>query len=242
MPIIGNGLLRRTRTYDQIVAALVPDWLVYHPATEPSGNALDASGHGYTGTWTGTPQRQNVDGPSVGMGKAPAFSGDDVLNWYSAGAASAVAAGLATGEFSVNLWLRPNGGTGRFVSIRVTMANANNRILIYFTNATTVQIVYTAGGTTKTADITVASGNWYNIGMTVSKANDRMRAYSNGVKIGADVTGLGTWVGTPDATLMNWGAEQSSPLGSPLTGAMYRCGLVLRELSAAANAVLATPI
>lgn len=233
-------------TYDQIIAALVPDWFVYHPMLEPSGTAIaDTSGHSYNGTWSGTPQRAAVDGPSVGMGKAPAFSSDDVINWFSSGvggSAAQLAAGLVAGIFSLNLWVRPNGGTGRFVSIRVTMADTNNRILIYQPNATTISCFYAANGTPKSVDITVEAGKWYNVGMTINKPQDRMRVISNGVQIGSTQTGLGTWAGTPDATLMCWGAEQSSPLGSPWTGAMYRAGLVLRELSVADNGVLSTPI
>lgn len=234
--LLGSSLIDGGQSYDQVMSSL--GWLVYLPMTEASGNALDASGNGYNGTWAGTPQRQNTDGPSVGMGKAVRFSGDDVLNYYSAGLASA----FTPGEFTISFWIYLNGGTGRFISIRTDPVDNNNRVLIYMSAATTLSFFYAAGGTAKNVDATgLTNSVWYNGTLTVSKSNDRMKAHINGAQVGSTQTGLGTWSGTPHANCVVIGAQDAA-LSSPFSGIFYRYGLANGEKTAADVTKIATAV
>lgn len=227
-------------TYDSVMSRL--SWIVYHRMTEPSGVAVaDATGHGFDGAWfASTPQYQNIDGPGTTMGKAPLLSGDDVINYWSAGLAAALTP-AQLGEITICLWLRPNGTFGgRPVSLRT---DANNRLLIYMPSATTLAFFAAYGGVTASESGSIVVGSWTNVMLSISKANNRLRARVNGAQVGVDqpVT-ASAWVGAIGAALTCWGAESSSPLGSPYAGHMFRGGILDHEVTNQEAALIATPI
>lgn len=77
--------------------------------------------------------------------------------------------------------------------------------------------------------------------MTVSKVANEMKAYVNGVQIGATQAVAGTWAGSLASTQVCWGAENTSP-GTPFTGYLAHMVTFARALTGAEVTTLATPI
>jgi lysophospholipase L1-like esterase len=122
-------------------------------------------------------------------------------------------------------------------------ADTNNRILLTHEATTINQLgwFYVAGGTVKSVTLSHATnvaGGWVHVALTWNKAQDRMRAYINGVQQGATQTGLGTFAGTP-ATLF-LGAASAVP-GNPWSGLLDEVAIWSRELSAVEIAAIALP-
>ena len=225
-----------TNTYASRALA-IPNCLSYHKMNEANGgSAADATGHGYTAVGSGTWTWAANPGVTTNMGTAPAFAAAGVFNFYSAAYANA----WNGAELTISAWVRSNGNfAGRWCSIRV---DANNRILIYTTAATTLQGFYSAGGTGVSRDMTsLALNTWMHIAMTVSKTANEFKMYVNGVQIGATQAVAGTWTGSLASTTVCWGAENTS-FGSAYTGNLSNLLTYTRALTQAEITTLATPL
>lgn len=112
-------------------------------------------------------------------------------------------------------------------------ADVNNRVLLYKPNTNnTLTWLYTAGGTINTATITTTTTDWFNMLITWSKSNNRVRLYFNGVKQGADLTGLGVWAGALAAAWSAIGSQSSSAASSPWSGLLTLNAAWNKELTA----------
>lgn len=189
------------------------DIVGYWQQAEPNGLvALDSGARAHPGTYTSVALGQT----GIGDGKTAAgFDGTASKNViYSAG----LNTDFNTLQATIILWARVSGvsvwadGTIRN-GIQIA-ADANN----YFRIARTatlnqLNIAYNAGSTVKAVTDSSLAGtfNWFQVGMTVDKAGDALKAYINGVQVGATQTGLGVWAGALAATLCNIGAAANTP-------------------------------
>jgi len=227
-----------TPTYTQKVLTLAP--IAYWPMAEPSGTtALDASGNGRTGTYTGV----TLGVTGIGDGRtAASFDGaTSKNNVFSA----SLAAAFGSAEGSIILWAKvsavgvwSDGIVRRFITLQV---DANNRAYIEkVAGANTFGINYVAGGTAKNRNRVTTTVAYFHVTMTWSKSNDRAIMYFNGVQEGATLTALGTWVGTIVNTNTNVGANATTPT-SVWSGSLAHAAVFARELTAAEALSAATP-
>lgn len=164
-------------------------------------------------------------------GTSLSFNGStSFVNIFSAGLQGA----LNTTEGSISAWVKiPTSvwtdGVGR-LCVRVFVDASN---LINFTKAVAsnfFNMVYTAGGTSKTASIALSATGWVHLVMTFSKTNDQVKGYLNGIQSGVTATSLGTWAGTP--SILCIGAASTVPV-SPFSGFIDDVKLYNRPLTAA---------
>ena len=186
--------------------------IAYWPMNESSGNdALDYSGNGYTGSYTGVTLGQ------IGIGDGetcPFFDGtNDYCNVYSPSLSSA----FDGTEGTLGIWVKAgnagvwaDGTARRMINIRVDGSNyidigkttTNNRIAWN----------YRAGGTLETRlKDSINATNWFHVAITWDKTEDEVRAYYNGVQEGATLSGLGIWAGDPTSDKMVIGAFSTTP-------------------------------
>lgn len=201
--LMGNNLYSKRVLQTQPIA--------YWPMSDPSGLVCRSVVGGFNGVYYGVALGQ----PSIkGDGSSAYFDGSaSYSHIYSAGLASA----MSWTELSVMLWLKVpaavwTDGTNR-VAIILYGGDNNNRV--YIRRETTnneMRLVYAAGGTYKQV---VASGlsstDPMCLILTVSKTADTVIGYVNGVKQGATLTGLGTFVGTLTTAGSCLGALNTSP-------------------------------
>lgn len=215
--------------------------VAYWPLWESSGaTAVDVSPNGLNGAYSaGVTYGQ----PGIGDGRTSCyFGGTSRVNLYSAGLATA----LPTTELSYIIWASHSAavwaaGVAAFtLNFRV---DVNNRFsLERSATANTMLLRYMAGGTNKVVTINgLTSEALLPFVMTVSKSNDRLRGYVNGSKFGADVTGLGTWVGTLNSSYAAIASQQGGADSSPDTCGVAHVALINRELTAAEVATLSSP-
>lgn len=187
---------RRHRSYRDLVLSIVPGGPVaYWPLTEASGATVqDASGHGYTGTYTGVDYGQAGLRPGE---TSPGFgAGGDRANVFSAGLASAFNG--ATGTLLCWVKLGLSAWTdATFRSIVDIEVNSSNRLLISKSGTNNVILIdYVAGGTlTETLMYAEQSTDWLMLGMTWDKPNNRVWIYLNGTPFFTSPS-IGTWSGT----------------------------------------------
>lgn len=108
--------------------------------------------------------------------------------------------------------------------------NGNNDIALA-KSATNNQfrMFYIAGGTNKERDVaSLAEGVWYHFALAISKSNDRVIGYFNGVKQGATLTGLGVFVGSVAEVVMG---NQNSAGAVPMNGDIAHVILCNAELN-----------
>lgn len=181
----------------------------YWTQGEASGTtAIDRSSQANNGTYTAVTLGQ--PGYPAG-GTAALYDGaTSVCNIYSA----ALNADVNKAEGSISLWCKINEDwsvtTLRYL-VRLYSAGGN-QIRIYKNNANRITLDYTAGSVTKSYEITTSNTGWFHLGITWSASNDRVRIYLDGVQVGADLTGLGTWSGnfTSSATVIGASATSAS--------------------------------
>ncbi len=198
-------------TYTQKVIALGP--IGYWPQAESSGTvALDASGNGRNGAYTGVTLGQT----GIGDGRTSAsYDGaTSYANIYTAGLAGA----FSGAEGTIALWIRvANAGVWSDATIRrlfTFQADSNNRVQLArsVTNNNLI-ITYVAGGTATTVSNSgfAADTNWIHMAVTWSKAADQLKLYKNGAQLGTTQTGLGVFVGALNATAVFLGAASNTP-------------------------------
>lgn len=230
---MSDRVLLSRMPYWRKMLSVAPDALIaYWPLYEPSGTVVinrqgDAARNGvYTGV--------DLNYPGIGDGlSAPFFDGvNDYANIYSAALNSAFNAA----EGTIQIWGRLTAAVWTDATYRQAMmlrADANNRLLIE-REPTNDQIVYyyIAGGTLKSVALTTSRPiTPFHLALTWSKSADQMKAYFNGVQVGATQTGLGTWAGALASTACLIGAVTTTPTFI-WSGMLAHAGVWTRALSA----------
>lgn len=196
--------------YTNKVIALSP--IAYWPMAESSGSvALDASGNGRDGAYTG------VTLGSTGIGDGRTAAGYDGATSFGNVYSASLAAAFNGAELSVAIWGKVSaaGVWTDATSRRLfrLFADSNNYIEAYRTTTNgQLEIDYKAGGTVK--GILIASGSptgFFHLAVTVSKVADQAKFYFNGVQSGATGTGLGIFAGALAAASCLIGANTQTP-------------------------------
>lgn len=224
--------------YAQKMRSIFGDVLYrYYPAWDASGTAAqDISTTAETGTYAGG---VTLGATGIGDNKTAAtLDGTGRLGVFSA----AFSAGMPLTELTISVWVKIAAAQWADSTQRYMCnfrADTNNRMSIEkSTTANTLIFRYLAGATSKVVTASnVTSEDWMHLALTVSKSNDRLRGYINGSKIGADITGLGTWVGAIVTPYAAFGSDRTTA-GSHIGGIAH--GMILtREASGAEVAFLA---
>ncbi len=230
--------------YTQIVQQTAPaNLLAYWPMAETSGSiALDASGNGRNGAYTGV----TLGAGGIGDGQTSAsFDGTTSFNNIYSTSLNAVFNGQ---ELTLSVWARVSAAGAwtdatarRIFKLRV---DGNNYVEMYKSNTNNLlEIDYLAGGTVKAVTSTLLGGvtAWFHMAVTITKSGDALKFYLNGAQIGATQTGLGTYVGVLGSTLCCVGAGGTTPV-NVWSGLLAHAAVWNTPLSAAQIAVLATVV
>lgn len=226
-----------SRQYSQKIQSLFGSSIVsYLPLWEGAGSvAADIGGRGLNGAYTAVTLGQ----PGIGDGRtAASFDGStSLVNWYSAGLNSA----FNGAEGTLLLWAKVSAAgvwtDAAFRRLAELRADGNNHVAI-FKGSTNNQlnVEYAAGGTTKSIATAYSGTGWFPYGLTWSKSGDAVKAYLNNAQTGATGTGLGTWVGSINATIATLGDYSTTPtqvwsglLAHPL---LLNCAATLEEVTA----------
>jgi hypothetical protein len=222
--------------YQEKVLRIQPTTLrAYWPGNETGGSTI----HNAEGTTVRDGSNTGVElalasGPGASMGNAGYWDGtSDFFNIYSA-SLNGVYDGL---ELTIAGWARIgawDGTTRRLFRLAVNTSNEVN-----LSKSSTIGRLdwnYIAGGTTSNRNKTgLSTTDWVHLALTVSKANDRARAYFNGAQEGADLTGLGAYTGALSSTLCVIGAGNTTPvnvfLGNLAHWAVWNSELTAAEVS-----------
>jgi hypothetical protein len=182
--------------YSSQVLDTQPEHLVaYWPLWEDSGaTANDQSGNERDGTVTGA--TWGADG--IGDERtALSFDGDDYVEIYSAGLASA----FDGDEGTLLVWAKIDtaewtDGQRRFL-LRLTADVSNNSLWIEkLDGANGVRLRRIAGGVSDYVQVdTGGETGWNCYALVWSKAADTLKAFVNGSQVGSTQTGLGSWSG-----------------------------------------------
>jgi len=227
---------RWTVQYYQRVLALDP--IAYYPMDEKGGNVgYDISHNGHHGAYTGATLGQ----AGIGDGRTcPFFDG---VNDFLDLAASGLPAAWNGHEYSVSIWAKvfnaadwgPPPIDRKPWNIRVNAAN-NANLYIWSGGANRMYISTVNGGVAKAFFRASNELTWMHWVITLSESADRLRMYFGGAQAGADVGGLGVWVGVP--TLLTIGAHSVIP-NNMWHGWLAHAAFWDRELSPAQVAGLA---
>lgn len=222
-------LLRSLDQSERVLSTRRASLIQYLPLWERSGTtAADLSGNSRTGASTAVTLGQ----PGIGDGRtSTSFDGStSYLNNYSAGYAGA----WNPLEHSISMWIENlDWGVATTRRAIYQSASATNRTYIS-TNTYTLSVNHQAGGTNAGLNLAVfdastAPAGLFHVGVTVSKLNDRVRGYLNGVLIGTANT-LGVWSGALSSTGTVIGAISSGPL-NPWKGRIAHYGAWSAELT-----------
>lgn len=194
--------------------------------------ARDTSGYQADGVVSGVTWEVSEDLDNDFIAK---FDGvNDLVNVYSAVLASKFSGLEGTVTFvarvsAAGVW---TDGAGHILLLLGT-ASAANKIYIYkATTNNTLQFVHLGGVTTRTVTYTpVSEVGWMRMAMTWSVSADEMKAYVNGVQVGATQTGLGVWTGDLNSSQCILGALTLGGAG-PWSGWLGRVRLWSKALSA----------
>ena len=228
-----------TQIVQQVAAA---NLIAYWPMAEASGSvALDASGNGRVGAYTGV----TLGASGIGDGRtAASFDGStSFANIYSVSLAGA----FNDQEGTLAAWIRVSGvgvwtdGAQRRI-VRLA-ADANNSVVIFKTTTNNqVSWTYQAGGTSSTrSKASLSSVDWLHVAFTWSKSADEGKAYFNGVQEGLTLSSLGVWAGALASTTTLIGATSQTP-GGVWSGTLAHTAIWTTPLSAAQILTLATVV
>ncbi len=212
--IPGGGILDVQAYTNKVKALAAANLIAYWPQAEASGTtALDESGNGRTGAYTGV----TLGATGIGDGRTAATyvaASSGRCNVYSASLNGAfnTAEGTIAGWFQVSAAGVWTDATNRyFIHL---FADASN--LVYIRRQTTnnqIAYVYIAGGTSKSFAATLSPTAWFHLALTWSKSADQMKGYVNGAQVGATQTGLGVWSGALASTNCLIGAQSTAGSG-----------------------------
>lgn len=184
--------------------------LAYWPLQEETGLvAYDWSGQSRNAAYSNVALKVVV---APGRTFCPLFNAPTShVNLYTA----SLAAAFDGQSFSFAVWCRVrNAGVwtdGVQRNICAFQADANNYINIRKpTTNNNLQILYNAGGTLISQALTMNLTTFFHVGLTVSKVNDRVITYINGVAQ-TPLTGLGTFAGSPASNSCVLGAATTTP-------------------------------
>ncbi len=181
------------------------------PMDETSGSvADDKSPKGNDGAYTGVTLNDStfLNGRPVGL-----WDGTNDFNNIIA----------VSGEFdgdagTAAIWMKVSGvGVWTDAAVRglMRLATADDlgEVSIIKNNAAgTMQLLRTAGGTTKNVNVTsLTSTDWIHFALTWDKVADEVKAYMDGVQKGSTQTTLGAFAGAPAAGKTNIGARRTVP-------------------------------
>ena len=113
---------------------------------------------------------------------------------------------------NVGVW---SDGTER--ALALLYADGNNWVGLHKITTGSLRWVYKAGGIVKQITKTVTTTGYFHIAITWDSASDEVIAYYNGSQEGSIQTGLGTWVGSLNASITVLGANNVSA-GNPWHG------------------------
>lgn len=163
------------------------------PMSETSGAVMnDLSASNFDGTYTGVTlnNRQSDLGPLARL--------DGLNDWADCGLAFRLAFGGSEGGFVA--WIIVDdwspAGPLNFITLQ---RDGNNFIRGYIDSALGLVLQYkagVAGAQSVVINSVVGRTSLFHVGLTWSKANDRVRGYIDGVQSGGTQTGLGTWGGS----------------------------------------------
>lgn len=215
-------LLNRIMALGPIQCVPIFDGVGATIAKDVSGNGLD-----------GAPTDVTFGALGIGDGRsAGSFNGaSSLINIFS----PALAAVFNGAELTIQIAIKMSGagvwtdGTSRWSA--VFQADANNYAgLLKHTNNDLFTSWRNSGGVFTQRQDAISSLEWLIYTMTVSESNDRQRLFLNGVQQGADLNGLGAWVGA--LTLAVIGAVSLAP-ANVTDGAEQYVTLWDRELTPA---------
>lgn len=228
--------------YSQIVQNTArANLLAYWPMAEASGVvALDESGNSRPGAYTAV----TLGSAGIGDGRtAASFDGSTSYNnVYTASLAGAFSG--AEGSFSIwgkvasaGVWT--DGINRRMILFQV---DANNRVGINKAVANNeIDILYVAGGTSKSAGVTSFSPTgFFQIGLTWSASGDAVKLYVNGVQSGSTLTGLGIFAGALSLTQTIIGSLNTGAAAQVWSGLMADAAVWNTPLTSAQMLALAT--
>lgn len=203
--------------YQKKHLALAPNALfAYYPLNDPTGAyTKDAANGLWPGTYTANVPKNiaSFDG-QVG----PLFTGiaSQYLTFYSAPLAAAFPYNEGSVSFAYRvatstIWA--DAGTWQF--FRVGTSSPTNFIFIGKTAANTLGYSYRSG--TPVSTTTVISTNitgWNFVAMTWSSSLGEVKAYLNGIQVGATLTGAISWSGTPISAQYVIGSQTTTAVSS----------------------------
>lgn len=206
-----NLLTLMSSSYNRLLQRFGSSIVVLFPQNELSGNVMrDSSIHSYHGAYS------NITLGASGIGDssfAARYEGvNSVGNVYSA----RLAAAFNPAECTVFIWAKvANAGVwtdGINHRMAILKADASNGITIEKFNNNNLLFQYNAGGTAQTIQRGgTTTTDWMLLVLSISKSNDRVRAYYNNVQIGTDQSGLGTWTGSLASTTSVIGSNSTTP-------------------------------
>lgn len=190
--------------YTQLVQLLGP--IAGWPQAEASGTTIiDESGNGSNGVYTAV----TLGATGIGDGRTSArYNGTTSIGNVQG---VSFAAAFNGQECSVLIWPKVSAsGVWSDATNREMcrfLADGSNFVILRKTTTTgQIGLFYTAGGTAKSAlESSVSDLNFMPIVATISKTADTMRLWRNGI-ISATTTTLGTFAGTPTASLIGTGS------------------------------------
>ena len=234
---VGGGVARQSYL-QKIIAMFGTSLIGYWPMGDEAGTvAVDYSGNGYNGVYTGVTLGQEGIGDGL---TCTLFDGTGDFMQPPAGFRSAFNNQELTvaifGIISASTW--SDGAVRRMISFR---ADASNWVTLAKTGAAgTLAVNYIAGGTNKTVSIATGSPTtFFHLEMTVSKSGDQMKAYFNGIQSGSTQTGLGVWDGALVAAETLVGAQTTTP-AQVMSGNLAHCIVLGRVATASESEVMAT--
>ena len=188
----------QTTLIDLILGYDSSNLIAYWPLTETIGSDADnvEGSSSLDGTYSNVALNQDT------FSELPVGLWDSVSNSYVSLPHAALASVMNESLFTIQIWTKvtnasvwTNGSLEEWLYLAV---NGNNRIrFTKISLSNRVDVIYSAGGVTKTVVVTpVSSLDYMHWCITVDKANDRMRVYLNGSQQGAEQTGLGVWSGS----------------------------------------------
>lgn len=238
---LGAGVLGGVESYYQkVTRVLGTSGYALWKLNEAAGatTAVDSVG-GINGTATSVTFGSDALVPG---GTSAAFTTNSYINM-----AHAAMDGLFNElEGSLLIWMKiatAQWGDGIIKYAMNFRADVNNRVAIAkHSGANALQGLYVAGGTNKVVTYTTDGRETpFVVAITYSKSNDRVRFYFAGAQIGADLTGLGVWVGALASGYQNIGAQFAAASANSFVGDLANALYVPRELTASEVASLSSP-
>lgn len=200
------------RQYFRKVLAERP--MAYWPLWEASGSvAYDISGNGLHGTYSGV--TLGAAGPD-GKRSCPYFDG-------SAGYVDVYSTGLNTlldgSPSTICLWLKMNAAglwsdAGHYAFFQL-FVDGDNKLMLRKHSADIMWWFYNGeggiGNEYQTQNSTGYGAGWHFMAITRDETADEIKAYHNGVKVGATLTNLGVFTGNLDSDECVIGAYNTTP-------------------------------